>query len=198
MGYNTHNLNIPKDNPVLNVTQETFLPLPGFEGIYTVSSLGYLHNGRKALVPYQINSGYLCVKLHNNKRRTSVLVHRMVANAFLPNPQCKNEVNHKDGNKQNNAVTNLEWVTSAENKQHAWKAGVYQIGAPTKGQKLGKHSKFHNVTFDTSRQKWVGCVRHEKTNHFPKRFLVEEDAARHVNWILDTLGLQDRPRNLVD
>jgi hypothetical protein len=53
-----------------------------------------------------------------NGRRKHHKVHRLVAKAFIPNPEGKQQVNHKDGNKQNNSITNLEWVTDEENKIH--------------------------------------------------------------------------------
>ena len=60
---------------------------------------------------------YLTVQLTNNQRCT---VHRLVAMAFIDNPECKREVNHIDGNKRNNVVSNLEWVTRSENHTHAY------------------------------------------------------------------------------
>lgn len=67
----------------------------------------------KAMKPW-LNGGYKCVKL-NGKHES---IHRLVAKAFIPNPENKPEVNHIDGNKQNNHVSNLEWVTSKENINH--------------------------------------------------------------------------------
>lgn len=64
------------------------------------------------------NSGYLRVGLWNKQKAKNCFVHRLVAMAFVPNPENKPEVNHKDGNKLNNSASNLEWVTGAENKRH--------------------------------------------------------------------------------
>ena len=61
--------------------------------------------------------GYSVVVLNHNE---NVLVHRLVANTFLGNAPCGHEVNHKDGNKQNNSVENLEWVTKSENQRHRY------------------------------------------------------------------------------
>lgn len=51
-------------------------------------------------------------------------IHRLVAQAFIPNPENKKTVNHKDGNKLNNCIDNLEWATEKENQQHKWKNGL--------------------------------------------------------------------------
>ena len=66
------------------------------------------------------STGYKKVELVKNGQRKSIRVHRLVAQAFIPNPENKLEVNHIDGNKTNNHVENLEWVTSSENTIHAY------------------------------------------------------------------------------
>ena len=80
---------------------------------------GYFRKGR-VLKPYPDPKGYMKVELHGQIKK----VHRLVAEAFIPNPENKPQVNHIDGNKQNNCVENLEWVTNAENTQHAWNTGL--------------------------------------------------------------------------
>ena len=64
--------------------------------------------------------GYECIKINKKTYR----VHRLVATSFIENPDNKPQVNHKDGNKLNNNVSNLEWVTNAENQIHAWDIGL--------------------------------------------------------------------------
>lgn len=88
---------------------------------YSVSDEGQVRNdaGVRTLKPIQrCNGSYLKVYLYNNGIQKQMYVHRLVAEAFIPNPENKAEVNHKDGNKQNNAVSNLEWCTSSENHLH--------------------------------------------------------------------------------
>lgn len=65
------------------------------------------------------------VTLGSRKLRKCIRVHRAVAELFIPNPQNKPQVNHKDGIKTNNVVNNLEWVTQSENIQHGFKNGLY-------------------------------------------------------------------------
>jgi hypothetical protein len=78
----------------------------------------------KELLPNRVGAGYLAVgyKLANKLHRE--YVHRLVAEVFLPSEPCKNEINHIDGDKTNNSVSNLEWVTHAQNHQHAARCGL--------------------------------------------------------------------------
>jgi len=83
----------------------------------------YNFNTRRKLKP-GLMKGYHIVTFYNNKRRKSHLVHRLVAKAYIPNPNNSPEVNHIDGNKLNNHMDNLEWVTHAENMKHAGESGL--------------------------------------------------------------------------
>lgn len=80
--------------------------------------------------------GYPIVMPWLNGRGHAKTVHRLVAQAFIPNPENKPEVNHKDGNKFNNHVENLEWVTRKENFKHAWDNGLFSKRR-IKGEKNG-------------------------------------------------------------
>lgn len=73
---------------------------------------------------YVDKDGYMRVMVNPTKKRTWFGVHRIVAQAFIPNPEGKPQVNHKDGNKSNNHVSNLEWSTAKENINHAWDMGL--------------------------------------------------------------------------
>ena len=168
-----------------------------YNGRYLISDNGEVSNRSIILKTFITNSGYKALKLVLNGKPKHVLVHRLVANAFLENTGNKREVNHIDGNKLNNNVCNLEWVTSSENKRHAIASGLKEYNLPTLGIKKGKGSKYYNVSYDRSRNKWIGCVRHQKINYFPRRFKTEEEAALHVNWILEELNLTDRPKNII-
>lgn len=93
----------------------------GFEGIYQVDECGNVFSvvtGRMR-VQSKHPSGYLTVTLYHKGKAYFKLVHRLVAEAFLPNPEEKREVNHIDGDKENNDLSNLEWVTTKENALHA-------------------------------------------------------------------------------
>ena len=115
---------------------EIWRDIKGTNGYYQVSSWGRVKSvdrciigsdGRqimrkgKLLSPYITKKGYLKVALclNNNGENTKFRIHRLVAEAFIPNPQNLPEVNHIDGNKINNSVTNLEWCTGEYNREHA-------------------------------------------------------------------------------
>ena len=98
-----------------------------YEGLYKIDENGNVFSVRnnKFLKRMTFPSGYEYVHLCNGKGKTKLFrVHRLVAEAFIPNPDNSPEVNHKDGNKQNNSVDNLEWCTNLENIQHSVKTGL--------------------------------------------------------------------------
>lgn len=115
---------------------EEWKDIEGYEGLYQVSdqgnvkSLARKRNNSKGsytqkeriLKQSNTTTGYKKVELVKNGQKKSLRVHRLVAQAFIPNPENKPEVNHIDGNKTNNFVSNLEWVTSSENTTHAYTA----------------------------------------------------------------------------
>lgn len=98
----------------------------GYEGLYEVSNKGVVY-GRKRnnILKFRINhKGYCQLSLCKDNKKKETTIHRLVAIAFLPNPKNKPQVNHIDGNKQNNNVENLEWNTPKENIIHAYKTGL--------------------------------------------------------------------------
>ena len=108
------------------MTEEVWKDLVGYEGLYQVSdfvrvrgldrldSIGRRREGRVLKYGYT-NEGYKMVLLYKNANSVKFLVHRLVAQTFIPNPDNKPQVNHKDETQGNNNVNNLEWVTASEN-----------------------------------------------------------------------------------
>lgn len=101
---------------------EIWKDIPGYENKYQVSNLGnvrslnYKRSGNTQLLKLnKTTKGYPDITLSKNSKVKTHMIHRLVANAFIPNPNNLPEVNHIDENKNNNCVDNLEWVTSKEN-----------------------------------------------------------------------------------
>lgn len=111
--------------------EEKWLAVSGYEGFYKVSNLGRvksLHSmKKKVLKTYISNNGYERVVLSKYGVVRKYSVHRLVAEAFVPNVDSKQQVNHIDGNKHNNRADNLEWVTQVENQRHAVRTGLQPV-----------------------------------------------------------------------
>lgn len=109
---------------------EIWRPIKGYDGDYLVSNLGKVkslkYKNPKILKPRKNSSGYYAVVLCKNSIKKTLYVHRLVENAFIPNPENKPEVNHLNGDKSNNQVTNLDWVTHKQNVQHGWQTGLME------------------------------------------------------------------------
>jgi hypothetical protein len=149
------------------ITEEEWRAVAGFEGSYEVSNIGRVRsldrivfrtNGKKVVRQGQIirfgvaggrNKKYPHVTLSQNGKPIGRLVHRIVAAAFIPNPLNLPEVNHIDGVKTNNAVSNLEWISTADNKRHAQRLGLY----------TGSKPKISDDDVGTARQMYASGTR---------------------------------------
>mgnify|MGYP003516325525 CR=1 FL=1 len=130
---------------------EIWKELVGNRETYLISNFGNVktkpRNGRQHFIkshPIKIQTkenGYQRVVLSLDKNGSKYYyVHRLVAMLFIPNPNKLSFVNHKDGNKTNNCVDNLEWCTRSENEKHAWRIGLKSAKTcGTKGEKHGMH-----------------------------------------------------------
>ena len=133
--------------------EELWKPISGYEGIYEVSSLGRVRSldrvvvdyrgieksvGGKILKPGVTNKGYYIVSLNSVDKRHTLTVHRLVANAFVPNLDNKPQVNHINGIKTDNRICNLEWLTNEENMKHAINNGLANKGGRKKGSQNKK------------------------------------------------------------
>ena len=104
---------------------EQWKAVVGFEELYEVSdqgrvkSLNYNHTGKERILkPWKSNNGYLLVNLYKDGRKKMLLLHRLVAGAFIQNPNNLDTVNHKDEVKTNNTVGNLEWMSIKDNNNY--------------------------------------------------------------------------------
>ena len=132
---------------------EKFVEISGYNGIYEISSFGNVISNnfgkRKILKQSTMTSGYKMVVLKKDGKQKSFSIHRLMAIAFLPNDNNLPQVNHKDGNKLNNDLSNLEWCTQSQNIQHMYDSGL-KTYKPLHYK--GKFGKEHN------RSKSVKCV----------------------------------------
>lgn len=162
--------------------QEIWKDITDYEGYYQVSNLGnirscdrkiYSKNGNP-LTPYTIRKsqkikhnvnkfGYCQVGLHKDGKMKLLLVHRLVATAFIKNPNILPEVNHLDGNKENNTASNLEWCTRKRNRVHAYQIGLQKplIGSEVPNSK--------------------SVLQYDTDGNFIKKFGSLAEAARSVN-----------------
>jgi hypothetical protein len=123
--------------------QELFLPVKNYEGLYEVSNYGTIKsvqrivtgkskhgNPNSRILPERIKKqridkyGYPCIVLSKNGIKKHFTIHRLVCITFAPNPLNKPQINHIDGNKLNNHVSNLEWCTAIENVTHSVITGL--------------------------------------------------------------------------
>lgn len=141
-----------------SITEEIWKPVVGYESIYEVSSLGNLRRlprikyvrNQVGVYPYTMpiqavkvsfaGDGYGRCTLNDGVSSKMKLIHRLVAEAFLSNPDNLPEVNHKDRNKRNNCVDNLEWITKIDNMHHAMKSG-WDPGA----SRRGSHNSLYQI-----------------------------------------------------
>ena len=175
---------------------ELWKDIEGYEGLYQVSNLGRIRStehidrlGR--LKPSTIRKvhdngrGYLKVLLKENSKQKNFLVHRLVAIAFLEKPQNKDYINHKDGNKQNNRVDNLEWCNRSENMKHSYSLGLSKI-------RKCENANWHKLT-----QKEVDYIRKNAKPYdsvfsyeqFIKKFNVSSTTIKYIcygkSWKVD-------------
>lgn len=139
-----------------------------YELNYEVNNLGQIRNKKTGLMIKPLNNGhnYFSVPLCLNGVKKRLYVHRVVASSFLPNPELKKEVNHIDGDRSNNALSNLEWVTRSENHFHRYKV------LNQKGVNFGK----------TGEKNWnskkVGCF--DENMNLIKEYYGVMEAARQI------------------
>ena len=141
---------------------EHWKPIDGTDGRLEISSLGRVKSNLRDGRILRTNpdpKGYLKVRVTLDRVKYSFKVHRMVAQAFIPNPDNLPQVNHKDGNKLNNSVDNLEWVSNRDNAHHAIANGLWKsffAGAELENErrrqpvtaitKNGEHLHFKSVS----------------------------------------------------
>lgn len=170
--------------------EESWKDIEGYEGLYQVSNKGNVkslvdNNGvsiEKILKPFIGSNGYLQVILYKNKTSKIYAVHRLVANAFLPNPTNLPCVNHKDENVENNNVENLEWCTYKDNCNYG-----------TRNKRIGKAN-----TNNKKRSKDVGAFKNnELVMKFPSTREAHRQGYNHCSVSACCRNCFNRPGNNV-
>ena len=137
---------------------ETWKDVVGYEGLYEVSNKGNVYSvermdalgreqGGLVLKPKYNNRGYLMVSLYKNGKLKNRTVHRIVAEAFIPNPKGFLEINHKDENKSNNEIFNLEWCTREHNVKYG--TSIERISKKVRAVNIGTGEV---VTFNSTQE----------------------------------------------
>lgn len=158
---------------------EEWKDVVGYEDLFQVSSNGSIYGKRtkKVLKTFTNKKGYIVMSTRIGGRTGKTIVfrlHRLVAEAFISNPENKPFVNHKDGNKSNNSVLNLEWVTNQENMQHAVRMNLVK---PPKQKRV----------LDSEIVEMIRQVYTPRHKVFGVRALAREFGVAHTT-VLDYLG----------
>jgi hypothetical protein len=108
---------------------EKIKDIEGFEGLYQITTLERVWSIRrkKFMTYFKEKKGYMTVSLNKDGKQYYLRLHRLIAKAFIPNPENKPQINHLNGNKGDNRISNLEWCTARENIQHACNTGLNKV-----------------------------------------------------------------------
>ena len=141
------------------VFDEIWKDIEGYEGLYQVSNLGRVQSlyGKGRILKQSNSTVYPHVSLSKNGQSTTFSVHRLVGLAFVPNPENKPEINHKDGDKNNNVASNLEWITASENQKHSVSIGLKASGEQVKNHKLSAKDVYEIRSLYVPNKRGHGC-----------------------------------------
>ena len=174
-------------------TVETFLSVPGYEGLYEVSNLGNVKSLRsgKLMKKSKNNVGYEMLTLTKDKTQKTYLIHRLVALTFIPNPENLEEINHKDEVKTNNCVENLEWCSRDYNLNY----GTYRerMSALKTGKPNPRKNKIQVEEYDPLKKirEQIRKENEETPQPFWKRTPKKVDEFVEWSRVMDALGEKD-------
>ena len=179
---------MPDNPPYLEIWKD----IPNYEGLYQVSNLGNiksLKKGKNKLLKFGVNNkGYYIVNLYKNNKGITKKVHRLVAQVFIPNPNNYPIINHKDENKKNNIIDNLEWCDNKYNLNYG-NAKLHRIIASGKrmkpiiqldinNNKIAKYNSIREASRKTNINRWdiSNCLKEKQksTKGFKWRYIDEK------------------------
>jgi len=156
--------------------EEIWKDIKEFEGVYQISNYGRLKSlkryGRKQdkiIKPVLGKRGYFCYCLWNKQKAKNITIHRLVAQYFIPNQEGKREVNHKDLDKTNNAISNLEWVTPKENSTHA----CANLGTKKHSKKRGAYARTYK-----GKTSWISEMNYKNKRIYLGFYDTKEEAQK--------------------
>lgn len=151
--------------------------LPSLDFKYEINENGEIRNIKsKKMLKLRINrTGYLTMGYNDKKRGHSVPkeIHRLVAEAFLINVNNLPVINHKDGDKLNNNVSNLEWCTYSQNSKHAYLSGLTPKPPINKPKNIELKNLTENISFKTYKEAYKWCIQNKGCNATYKTFVGE-------------------------
>ena len=168
------------------------VPIEGYESLYEISGKGRVRACRtrnspttEYIKPYA-HGGCLNVYLIKQGHRKSFCLHILVAKAYVPNPEKRPAVLFKDGNRFDPHSINLIWSHESNTVKSC------------RGKKTGASSKYHHVTWCKRRKRWLAVITIKGKALGYRSCKTEKEAALYVNYLIESLGLTDRPKNIIE
>lgn len=166
-----------------NLSNEIWKDIKGYEGLYEVSSIGRINSliSKRILTPIKTSFGHTKIKLSKDKKVSTLLIHRIVADCFLENIHGKNVVNHINSVPHDNRVENLEWCTVKENVNHAIKYGNMNPKVSITARVNAKNSRSKKVIDITSGKIFNSITEAANENNIKSGTLVDYLLNRYPN-----------------